>query len=128
MLILFAKGMWRQINQKVITFIVEYLVFEVLAVWLVIFSIENMLEKTKLHREKIQRDEMLKSVAEMAASVTHEVRNPMTVIRDFLQLLQEDGSIPDTKKVYINISIEELDRAQQIINEYFLWLKFKRIQ
>ncbi|QFT88106.1 Sporulation kinase E [Bacillus sp. THAF10] len=82
-----------------------------------IMIIENLNMQMKLQYE-LQRSEKLKVVSELAASVAHEVRNPMTSTRGFLQLMSTDENLNSAQKKYIAISIEELDRAQSIIQDY----------
>ncbi|WP_404448816.1 GHKL domain-containing protein [Sutcliffiella horikoshii] len=82
-----------------------------------IMIIENLNMQMQLQHE-LQRSEKLKVVSELAASVAHEVRNPMTSTRGFLQLMSQDTNLNNTQKKYIDISIEELDRAQSIIQDY----------
>ena len=68
----------------------------------------------------------LNTVAEMAASIAHEVRNPMTTIRGFLQLMRSRET--DERKVaFCDIMIEELDRANAIITEFLSLSKNREI-
>nr|WP_269846569.1 ATP-binding protein [Paenibacillus roseus] len=60
----------------------------------------------------------------MAASITHEIRNPMAVIRGFIQLMAERS--PEHQRDYYRIVIDELDRANAIISD-FLSLAQNRI-
>lgn len=75
-------------------------------------------------RTEIGNLERLSLVGQMAASITHEIRNPMAVVRGFVQLMREksDQSLHD----YYRIVLEELDRANMIIND-FLSLAQNRI-
>lgn len=59
----------------------------------------------------------LNAVGEMAASIAHEIRNPMTTVRGFLQFLYETHE-HEIDREYFPIMIEELDRANEIITEY----------
>ncbi|MDD9268079.1 ATP-binding protein [Paenibacillus sp. GCM10023248] len=54
----------------------------------------------------------------MAASVAHEIRNPLTTVRGFVQLMGAPNIDPEKRQFYQRISLEELDRAQSIINDY----------
>jgi len=74
-------------------------------------------------RNEIGNLERLKLVGQMAASIAHEIRNPLATIRGFVQLLQKER---ETGKEYYNIIIEELDRANSIISD-FLSLSKNRI-
>ncbi|BBI35780.1 two-component system sensor histidine kinase NtrB [Cohnella abietis] len=83
-------------------------------------------EVTELHRlkDEVDRMERLSLVGQMAASITHEIRNPMAVIRGFIQLLNERS--PVAQQSYFRIVLDELDRANGIIND-FLSLAQNRI-
>jgi PAS domain S-box-containing protein len=75
-------------------------------------------------RDEVSKMERLSLVGQMAASITHEIRNPMAVIRGFVQLLNERS--PDDQQSYFRIVLDELDRANAIIND-FLSLAQNRI-
>lgn len=75
-------------------------------------------------RSELDNAERLTLVGQMAAGITHEIRNPMAVVRGFLQLMREKS--PDELDSYYQIVMEELDRANSIIND-FLSLAQSRI-
>lgn len=56
-------------------------------------------------------------LGEMAASISHEIRNPLSVTRGFLQLFSEKPELSSYKGNF-DLIIEELDRANQIISEF----------
>lgn len=56
-------------------------------------------------------------LSSMAASIAHEVRNPMTTIKGFLQLMGKNQSF-QTRQEIVSLMISELDRANGIISEY----------
>ncbi|MCP3764661.1 ATP-binding protein [Domibacillus sp. A3M-37] len=72
--------------------------------------------------QKLMKAEKLEVVSNLAASISHEVRNPLTTSRGFMQLSYE-GDIPPETKEHILISIQELDRATEIINDYLTFAK-----
>ncbi|WP_236034868.1 sensor histidine kinase [Alkalihalobacterium elongatum] len=73
--------------------------------------------------DELKKLEKLKIVSEIAASISQGVRNPLTVTRGFIQLLR-GTDIPDDKKdMYIKLSLEELDRAEEIITDYLTFAK-----
>jgi two-component system, sporulation sensor kinase E len=74
----------------------------------------------------IARLERLNLIGEMAASIGHEIRNPMTAVRGFIQLLNEQEYYAKDK-AYFDLMIEELDRANLIISEYLGMAKDKII-
>ncbi|MBB6673271.1 two-component system sensor histidine kinase NtrB [Cohnella nanjingensis] len=89
----------------------------------VLFIAHDMTELQRL-KDEVDKMERLSLVGQMAASITHEIRNPMAVIRGFVQLLNERS--PPAQQSYFRIVLEELDRANAIIND-FLSLAQNRI-
>lgn len=71
--------------------------------------------------EELARLDRLNLVGEMAAGIAHEIRNPMTTIKGFLQMAKNEISFK-----YIDIMLEELDRANNIITEYLTLAKNKQ--
>lgn len=70
----------------------------------------------KRFQEVMARFEQLNLIGQMAAGIGHEIRNPMTTARGFLQLLSKKDC--ENYKAYLTTIIEELDRANSIINEF----------
>jgi len=77
-------------------------------------------------KDEIGRMDRLSLVGQMAASITHEIRNPMAVIRGFVQLMRERS--PGHYQEYYRIIIEELDRANTIINDFLSLAQNRMIQ
>ena len=80
----------------------------------------NLLTMEIIERQRTEiemvRLEKLNLIGEMAASISHEVRNPMTTVKGFLQLLKDKQESRDRE--YFEIMIEELDRANSILSEF----------
>jgi len=89
----------------------------------ILFVGQDITELQRL-KDEVDRMERLSLVGQMAASITHEIRNPMAVIRGFVQLLNERS--PKENESYFRIVLDELDRANAIIND-FLSLAQNRI-
>ena len=68
-------------------------------------------------REQIQRMERLAAVGQVAASMAHEVRNPLGSIRTFTELLGEDLPPHDPKTTYTREMLYQIDRLNQLIEE-----------
>ena len=67
--------------------------------------------------KEVSRYDGLNLVAQMAAGIAHEIRNPMTTVRGFLQLIKnKEGQ--ESNVQYYDLMIEELDRANGIISEF----------
>jgi two-component system sporulation sensor kinase B len=80
-------------------------------------EVDNMIEKSKLFRE-LQRAEKMNAIGQLAASVAHEIRNPMTVVKGFLQIFLAKEQMSEEERMYIRLMIEEMNRAETIINDY----------
>lgn len=67
--------------------------------------------------QEMAKIDRLNLIGQMAASIAHEIRNPMTVVRGYLQLL---GAKPEyaAQKSTLDLMISEVDRANTIITEF----------
>jgi two-component system sporulation sensor kinase B len=98
--------------------VLYFLIIGVLALISIVVSsllYENMIERNAM-RHELEQSEKLKIVSQLAASVAHEVRNPLTVVKGFLQLFKETAD--DNKKKFLQIALSELERAEFIITDY----------
>ncbi|ATW27004.1 two-component system sensor histidine kinase NtrB [Candidatus Formimonas warabiya] len=66
---------------------------------------------------EMERLDRLNSLGEMVACIGHELRNPMTTVRGFLQLLGEQAECLKFKDSF-DLMIEELDKCNSIITEF----------
>ena len=64
------------------------------------------------HDHNNWNNHLLSSIGEMAAGIAHEVRNPLTAVKGFLQLMDTTY-----KEEYSQIAQSELDRAIHILND-----------
>ena len=89
----------------------------------IVASARDITQRKQFEKE-MARLERLNLVGEMAASIGHEIRNPMTTVRGFLQIHGEKEDLAKYKRYY-DLMIEELDRANSIITEYLYLAKDK---
>jgi len=81
--------------------------------------------KMKETEKMLLRAEKLSVIGELAAGIAHEIRNPLTSIRGFIQLLHSDDQIHST---YYHVMLEEIDRINQIAGELLVLAKPKKLQ
>ncbi|MGI6453385.1 MAG: PAS domain S-box protein [Syntrophomonadaceae bacterium] len=91
----------------------------------VISSLVDITERVNMQNELLRLDR-LNLIGEIAASIGHETRNPMTTVRGFLQMLKDRDSYYRDRE-YFDIMIEELDRANAIITEFLSLAKNKKV-
>ena len=96
-----------------------------------IFSAEEIVLEGKRHimgmatdvtdvrvmKSELVRLDRLSLVGQMAAGISHEVRNPMTTVRGFLQMLSKKDEC-QAYRDYFDLMISELDRANLILSEF----------
>lgn len=75
--------------------------------------------------ERLRRTEKLSVVGELSASVAHEIRNPLTSLKGFVQLLKMED---EKHQFYYQIMIDELDRINHIVGELLLLAKPQEIK
>ncbi|MED1797638.1 PAS domain-containing sensor histidine kinase [Brevibacillus porteri] len=74
----------------------------------------------KRAQEFLQNSEKLALVGQLAAGIAHEIRNPLTSLKGFVQLMQKDGM---RKPEYFSIMSSELARIEMIVSELLVLAK-----
>lgn len=77
--------------------------------------------KLEMFNDELQRSEKMEIISELAASVAHEVRNPLQVTRGFMQLLSEDSK--GKEREHFDLALKELDRASSLITDFLSFAK-----
>lgn len=85
---------------------------------------EFNITKFKKYEREMSRLDRFSVVGEMAAALGHEVRNPMTTVRGYLQMFQMKQEFAKYREDFA-IMIEELDRANMIISDFLSLAKDK---
>ena len=66
------------------------------------------------------KKEKLSVVGELSAGIAHEIRNPLTAIKGFIQLLDESEK---PNKTHVKLVLSEIDRINQIVSEMLVLSK-----
>jgi len=80
----------------------------------------ELLERTrelKRTQEELLRKERLAAMGEMAAGFAHEIRNPLTVMKNSLYLLGEVVSHKEKAKRHLDLIDSQLEEASYIVKE-----------
>lgn len=88
-----------------------------------ITRIGNHTEKVVLEQQ-LSFKEPLAEVGQLAASIAHEIRNPMTTLKGFTQLLR--GSASEESNKYLDVIDDEIGRMESILSEMLVLSKPSR--
>lgn len=99
-----------------ITFYLAYFIAFLATYYALIFIIEKLIIANQEFKETVYLDK-LSMISQMAASIAHEIRNPITTVRGFIQFLHRDTS-DEKLKQFAPLILEELDRTNKIITNY----------
>jgi PAS domain S-box-containing protein len=81
-------------------------------------AISRDISERKRTEELLSRTDKLSAIGQLAASVAHEIRNPLTSIKGFIQLFQ--GNI---REQFVELMLSELARIEMIVTEFLLLAK-----
>jgi PAS domain S-box-containing protein len=85
-----------------------------------VLSIGKDISERKEQTERLlQKSEKLALLGQMAAGIAHEIRNPLTSIKGFIQLFKSS----QPKKEYVDIVLSELERINAIVGEFLVLSK-----
>ncbi|OCA82450.1 hypothetical protein A8F94_21345 [Bacillus sp. FJAT-27225] len=82
-------------------------------------SIQYDITEKKRTEETLQKAEKLSMVGELAAGFAHEIRNPLTTIKGFVQLLTETTE----ETVFTSTILEEIDRINSIVSDFMIFAR-----
>lgn len=75
-------------------------------------------KQQELNKEKLSMFDKYRMVGQLAASVSHEIRNPLTTTRGFLQMMEQRQFSEEDRKRYIGLALYGIDQANEIITDY----------
>lgn len=83
-----------------------------------VISVSEDITELKEKEEHIHNADTLRAIGQLAAGIAHEIRNPMTAIKGFVQLWQQETFNP-----YSEIILSELAQIEFIMNEFLMLAK-----
>lgn len=91
------------------------------------YIIRNITTSEELS-SKLLNSERLASIGEMAARITHEIRNPLNTIKMNSDYLLEniDKTESEEKKQLLSLVVSEVERLEQITNKYMGMVNYNR--
>lgn len=76
--------------------------------------VRDITERKKTE-ELLNKSDTLAAIGQLAAGVAHEVRNPLTVIKGFIQLFQINK---EDQEKYFDLMLSEIERIEAILQEF----------
>ncbi|MDW7650108.1 MAG: ATP-binding protein [Bacillota bacterium] len=110
---------------EVFPFIAMYFLVAITVDWFRenIERLKEQIEENKRLHEQTRHMEKLVLAGEIAAGIAHEIRNPLTVVQGYLQLMDSRCKNQCNSPESYRLILDELRRANQIISEF---LRFSR--
>lgn len=99
-----------------------YLVVPPLGIAMISITIEFVLKNIQM-RKNLLKAGKIEVVEQMGAAISHEIRNPLTAAKGFVQLLLEYPRSQMKQTEYLSIILQELDSAEQVIKDYLTFAK-----
>jgi len=77
-------------------------------------------EKPISDEDNLLKNDKMALIGQLAAGIAHEIRNPLTSIKGFIQLMKSE---PIKNDQYLEIIDQEIDRISSITNELMIFAK-----
>ncbi|WP_025322433.1 sensor histidine kinase [Deferrisoma camini] len=68
--------------------------------------------------EQLRRADRLSAIGQLAAAVTHEIRNPLGAIKGTAEILRDEFPSGHPKAEFLEILLKETDRLNQVVEEF----------
>jgi two-component system sporulation sensor kinase B len=86
--------------------------------YLIFYLTYTRILNQQYYYEQNQLAERVKSSGQIAAAVAHEIRNPITVVKGFIQLYQENQKSTHGTHEHFSLMLEQLQIAETVISDF----------
>ncbi|WP_455931414.1 ATP-binding protein [Priestia aryabhattai] len=86
----------------------------------VLSTVKDVTDKRQEAEILLQKSEKLALIGQMAAGIAHEIRNPLTSIKGFIQLFKSKYK---SDEEHFNLVLSELERINLIVGEFLVLAK-----
>ena len=97
------------------------------------FYVRKAIEKTKNLEKRAINSERLAFIGTLAGGLAHEIKNPLSTLNIYLQLLQEELESmtgENSKRVYMKTQVlqKEVQRLEQILNDFLRFARGQKLE
>lgn len=78
------------------------------------YQVRDQMRQMERAQEALRRSEKLAVTGRLAASIAHEINNPLESVTNLLYLLRSESSSPDQRRTYLEQAEQELARVTEI--------------
>lgn len=102
--------------------LLNYIIIPALGTGIMIYTIESWIRNRCLHK-KIIKSEKMEVISHLSASIAHEIRNPLTTVQGFLQLIKKNEFNDQKRMEFAEIALKEIEQTESIISDFLTFAK-----
>lgn len=102
--------------------LISFIFIPALGTGIMTHTIENWLVTRDIQKQLL-KSEKLESISHLSSALAHEIRNPMTAAKGFMQLIVSDVFDEAKNKEYAQIALSEINHAEKIISDFLTYAK-----
>lgn len=77
--------------------------------------------------EQLRRSERLSTLGELAAGITHEIRNPLASIKGTAEILQDPTTPQPKREEFARLMLDEVNRLNDVVENFLGLARFQRL-
>ncbi len=92
---------------------------------------EKLREQTDLiieKEEQLRRAEKLSTLGELAAGITHEIRNPLASIKGTAEILLDESTPTEKRAEFMQLMLDEVNRLNEVVVNFLELARFQRLR
>ncbi|NRF90361.1 hypothetical protein HQN89_04840 [Paenibacillus frigoriresistens] len=111
-----------QVSYQETIIIALFRIIQFVAICMPVYLVEFIIGYFKMQKE-LQEIEKMRVVSQIAASVSHEIGNPLTTVKGLLQVFREKDLSLEKRRNLTEVALHELNTAINIITDYLTFAK-----